>query len=71
MEELPETLLATKVIRILDFAPRLDKHDDGSSVAADEGQNTDVNVLGTLRELSDAESDSDDESIIVNADIVY
>ena len=70
VENLPETLWATKVIGILDFAPRLDKHHGGSSMAAAQSQNTHVNVLGTLRELSDEENDSDDESIIVNAETI-
>jgi hypothetical protein len=65
---MPETLLVTNVIRILDFAPRVDDRRSSSSVAAAQSQNTHVKVLGTLRDLSDEENDSDGESIIVNAE---
>ena len=61
--------MVTKVIRILDFAPKFDTHQDaniGGSAAATQGQDTRVNILGTLRASSDEGNHSDDESIIVN-----
>ena len=63
--------MATKVIRILDFAPSLEEDRDirsGSFASVAESRNEDVTILGTLRSLSGEPDFSDDESMVANAE---